>query len=223
MRIPVRFPAVLLLLLACALALCAPRPAAASEACPNEQLRTGYAASLPDCRGYERVSPPGVEPHFWWLSSSKNEGIEDSGTARAVHASVSGDGLAFAAVQPPAGSPSGGEDVLATRGVGGWSTRDMIPPQSTDYSIICLNAYIAAYSPDLSRSLLADGLGQPGSTNKQGDLRCGSDEPLLVAGEPQGFQNLFLGEGPEAPYQLVDTLATAPPGALPNDAWGALV
>ncbi len=59
MRTPVRFTplcAVLLLLLACALALCAPHPAAASEACPNEQLRTGYAASLPDCRGYERVS-----------------------------------------------------------------------------------------------------------------------------------------------------------------------
>ncbi len=74
---------------------------------------------------------------------------------------------------------------------GGRCERAAIPPQSTDYSIICLNAYIAAYSPDLSRSVLADGLGQPGSTNKQGDLRCGSDEPLLVAGEPQGFQNLF--------------------------------
>jgi hypothetical protein len=95
----------------------------------------------------------------------------------------------------------------------------MIPPQSTNNSVICRNAYIAAYSPDLANVVLGDGVGQAGSQVQKGVLRCGTDDPLLVSNEPPGFQNLFFAEREAGPYQLIDTLDQAPEGTVANDAW----
>src|SRR4029077_7380908 len=132
-------------------------------------------------------------------------------------ASVDGERLAYVANYPPAGSVSDGEYLVSSRAAGSWSTVEMIPPQSTEYSLVCKNAYIIAYSPDLSSSVLADGLGQTSdSTYGEGSLRCGTDEPSLVTGEPEGFQNLFL-RNTEAPsYQLLNL---TPAGLKPSDAW----
>lgn len=149
--------------------------AVAEEACPNAQLRTGYAAALPDCRGYERVSPPGVEPDFE-VSGPDTAVVPEGGYSRdgaardGVHGSVSGDRVAFSSIALPAGYPSDGEYLLSTRSSEGWSTREMIPPQSPDYSVLCQNAYIVAYSPDLSRSILGDGASQPGSADHEGSV-----------------------------------------------------
>jgi hypothetical protein len=177
-------------------------PAQASE-CPNEARRVEQRSTyLPDCRAYEMTSPPGLEP------SQRAENFSDGYTA-----SVSGERISFKTEQ---GQPSGstgsspGLYFLSTRGSEGWSTADLIPPQSTEIEHFC-NPYIAGYSSDLSKEVLADGKGwdgYPHSTDDGGFTNCGHDEPLLVAGEAQGAQNVFLhksGTPSEAGfYQLIN-------------------
>jgi hypothetical protein len=181
-------------------------PTQASEACSNEARRVEQRATyLPECRAYEMASPSGIEPA---PRTEANSGQRPSGFA----ASVGGDRIAFSSEQ---GQPAGPAAVpglyfLSTRGSNGWSTQGLIPLQSTETEHFC-NAYVAGYSPDLSREVLADGKGWTGYPHHQDDggfNNCGHDEPLLVTGEPQGAQNLFLHES-GAPseagfYQLVN-------------------
>ena len=175
---------------------------------------------MQDCRAYEAVSPPGSEPNFQFVGEAEvGDPRTGDGRAYQVQASVTGEGFSYVTVYPPPNSPSDGEYLRLTRGRDGWSFEQMIPPQSTSNSVICRTAYIAAYSPDLSKAVLADGVGQTGSPVRQGVDRCGTDDPALVSGEPRGFQNLFLGEREAGPYQLIDSLGQAPAGASPTDAW----
>jgi hypothetical protein len=181
------------------------QPASAAE-CPNEQFRTGPSAMLPDCRAYELVSPLGLEP----------SGEEAYGYA----ASVAGGRVAwYSKAGAPSGSVSYGPYFMSTRGSGGWSTQDVIPPQSTANGDFCYPSI--DYSPDLSKAVLADGWnwgeGYPklrGADN--GSSNCSHDEPELVPGEPHGAQNLFLRDDETGSYQLVSLT----PSELPaRDAW----
>jgi hypothetical protein len=171
------------------------------------------------------VSPVGVEPHFEYVGPGNRPNEPEAvsandGTARQTQAATSGNSLAFAAVQAPSGSPSAGEYVVASREADGWVTHEIIPPQSAQHDVLCLAAYPAAFTPDLSRWVLGDGVGQPGSHDKENQLNdCGRDDPSLVADEPEGFQNLFVTEDVAGPYQLVDPLSEAPSETAPRDAW----
>ncbi len=189
-----------------------PAPVLAEEACPNAQFRTGFSAGLPDCRAYELVSAPGSEPYFETFSQvgNVNEGSSVVGETMGAVASVSGDGIAYYSTAAPPGSPSDGPYFLSRRTPTGWSTEDLIPAHSPTSSDLCYNGYTPAYSPDLSKAILAVGWGQDEGHD------CGGDEPLLVAGEPQGFQNLFLRDNESASYQLIDS---TPVGTSPKDAW----
>jgi hypothetical protein len=187
-------------------------PASASaESCRNEQFRTGAAAALPDCRAYEVVSPQ---------MSSPDRGAE----LFANEASLGGERFAWdteSALYP--GSPTAGPEYLSTRTADGWSTQDMIPPQSAQTGICGNAAYIAAWAPDLSRSVLADGwnwTGYPLEPDDAGTANCGHDEPLLVEGEPQGAQNLFL-HASDAPAQagFYQLLNLTPPNLATRNAW----
>lgn len=192
---------------------------AAESACPNEARRAeqGVAGlALPDCRAYELVSAPGVEPFFESSGASEANYIEAGQRALGwpwalSEASVSGDRMAFFSVYAP-GSTGNTPFFLSTRGQAGWSTESTIPPQSTtNTGVTCYNAYPAVYSPDLSKWILADGEGQgPNEHN------CATDEPLLVPGEPQGFQNLFLRDNEAGSYQLINV---TPSAVAPRDAW----
>lgn len=189
---------------------------ASGAECQNSGLRTGYSAYLPDCRAYEFVSPPGIEPYFetTGLTGNITEPSDRSrGGAWGVEASTSGDRLGFFSTFAPSTSASGGGYYLSTRGPDGWSTATSIPPQSADNSgRTCFNAYPATYSPDLSTEVLADGQSQGEDSNED----CGADEPPLVANEPRGFQNLFLHASGSASYRLINV---TPSSITPNDAW----
>jgi hypothetical protein len=196
-------------------ALLAPAVAPAEETCANSNLRVGYAALLPDCRAYELVTPHGTEPDFESVDPSPTNvavGREMPGEARGVAAALDGEKLAYTSNFAPPGSPSDGSYYMASRGANGWSTQDLIPPQSPDYGLVCYSVYAVAFSPELSNAVLADGFGYQEGTS----IPCGTDEPALVPGEPRGYQNLFLRDNEAASYRLIDQ---TPAGVAPHNAW----
>lgn len=188
------------------------QPARASEGCVNEDRRVEQRATyLPDCRAYELVSPLQSEP--------------DPQSAHTVPVSLTGDRVGFFSEFGPPPSYTGGGPgfyFVSSRGPAGWSTQGEIPRQSTVTGLVCV-PYVAGYSADLSKTVLADGWnwsGYPQYPDDNGTDNCGHDEPLLLDGEPQGAQNIFLHES-EAPgeagfYQLLNL---TPPGLGARDAY----
>ncbi|HZE14982.1 MAG TPA: hypothetical protein VE197_04330, partial [Mycobacterium sp.] len=85
--------------------------------CPNQSLRSGASALLPDCRAYEQATPV-----------DKNGG-SIQGKAPIARASITGGAISF---ESPAGIPDGtGAQEFPTyigkRGVSGWSTVGLLP------------------------------------------------------------------------------------------------
>jgi hypothetical protein len=192
--------------------------AAASGGCPNEPLRTSFSAGLPECRAYELVSAAGSEPFFGTFGDPNGANIDGSspgvGYTKDAVAAITGERMAYFSNATPADSPTSGLYYMASRGSTGWSTKNLIPPHSTTTGDLCYNTYTPAYTPDLSGEILADGYSQL-THEGQPSRDCGHDEPLLVPGEPEGFQNLFVRLDETASYQLVDL---TPAGVSPNDA-----
>ena len=129
-----------------------------------------------------------------------------------IQASVTGDGFGWYSWFNPPDVASFGHYFLSTRGSSGWSSVGVIPPQSTEDAKLCL-PLIVLYSSDLSKGLLADGP-QPDVAGGT----CGSDDPPLAAGEPTGYQNLFVRDNASNTYQLVNV---TPPGVVPSTSGSA--
>lgn len=90
-------------------------PATAAAACPNESLRAGSSAQLPDCRAYEMVSP----------ADMNGNGVEQTYAVRG-----DGDALLYGTlniVGDEAKSSITGRWV-ATRDAAGWSSVSLNPP-----------------------------------------------------------------------------------------------
>jgi hypothetical protein len=180
----------------------------AQASCPNEPLRTGFSAALPDCRAYELVTPP----NEFSAQAAKVRCGNGSGecdiekTLRDVFAAPDGNRLAFSTKDVFPGSQSGGHDYLATRGSAGWSVADEIPPQN--YYVReepCTPLNPMAHSEDLSKFIFGAASGGI----------CGL-EPELIGGEPRGgTRNLYLRDNTDGTYQLIDI---TPLGATPADA-----
>jgi hypothetical protein len=165
----------------------------------------GVSGQLPDGRAYELVTP--ADKGGGALAPPEvGSGIEgEIYTVDGFQASVSGDGFAYWATTPFPGSREGGADeYLASRGAGGWSSQDLIPPQALTFGVVQFPE-VAAFSPDLSKMALEDG---PGNGK-------GQDSPPLVSGEPANNENLFLGDTGSGSYQLMDL---TPPGVNPSPA-----
>lgn len=185
------------------LALFAPSALAAS--CPNEAIRAeqGEAAlSLPECRAYEFVTP-GNRP---FVASTSNAPPEGS------RASLTGNGLAYYTRYPATGAERSGSRYLATRGPAGWLVEDVLPQDSPENAGLFNCEQALDFSSDLSRSLLSDGWnlaeeGKPGY--------CGESEEILALGAPRGYGNLYLREGSEGPYNLLNL---TPEGVSPANA-----
>lgn len=156
--------------------------------CPNEALRTGASAGLPDCRAYELVSP------------KDKGGFDAASRAAALPAQAEPDGEAIAyldraAFPGSAGSTPEFDAHLSTRGEDGWTTTELTPPKTNPGPP---GAYTLeyAFAEDLGSSIV--------------------DSPLqeLASGATPGMYNLFLRSG-SGEYSLVDTLPplVAPPGS----------
>jgi hypothetical protein len=172
------------------------KPAARSS-CPNEQLRTGFSANLPDCRAYELVTPPnkqGAVPDSPGEFNDVEKGFE------ANFAAVDGNRMSFKAENVFPGSKGTSEFYVASRSAGGWSSENMFPATNS-YGFECKFGAIQ-YSQDLSKAILSIGSGG----------ECGL-EPELVSGEPKGAGNLFVRDNTDGSYQLVNVTPPSVPAA----------
>jgi hypothetical protein len=196
-------------------------PTLASGSCPNEGIRgSQQSTALPDCRAYELVTPtvkdsgePEVEHGGFFLVPNM--------VGQAARAAENGGRFAWNSEYSLPGSSSAGLEYLSTRGEDGWSSGNVVPPQSTEGGVGCpFLVGVVAWSADLSQGVLADGDAQEpghGTTFAEQGFECGHDEPLLAADQPEGFmereglQNLFLQDEAAQSYALVNaTPITAP-------------
>jgi hypothetical protein len=169
-------------------------PAGAS-ACANEALRTGTAARLPDCRGYEMVTPlekgsadvapwqgrNGISPLLFEVHQGAAQGERFTFTSSTSFGDSGGAGFT--------------SQYLAQRGGGGWFTQGISPPRTA--------------SPIFTDSLLTDEFQGFSQDLCQGWLRHFSVAPLAEGGVPK-YLNLYRRENcAGSPSYL--PLTTAPP------------
>lgn len=179
--------------------------AVGAEPCPNEAIRgTQSATALPDCRAYELVSPPGGVPYMRGGANHLSIGAQ---------ASSLGGGIAWYSLYPLPGS-LGGQNNLSRRGPGGWTTESVIPSSSTRQNTNASCDPAMFFSSDLSMGVLLAGWGSVGGDGEPGEEGyCGSNDPSLVAGEPEGVQNIFVRDGATGAYSLVNASTVGGPPA----------
>jgi hypothetical protein len=134
--------------------------------CPNQAFRSGPAANLPDCRGYEMVSP--IDKNGGDLATLDPT---ISRQRRAYNqSSLDGGKLTFSAGTSFAGSLSARNinQYIAARGASGWTTQGIdaplgasINPGSQLYTFETWRNAFRLFTPDLSTAWFNDQNGTP--------------------------------------------------------------
>ena len=186
---------------------------AGAAGCPNEQFRTGRAASLPDCRAYELVTPPEI---------ARTGGVMlfEGGLDRAL---VSDDGeqprLALDAKGVFIGpNPTvNGTHAVFSRGSSGWQIQSLALPAMANDTIVP-----ELFSPDLSQVGLAffNVLGGRGSVELSETLAIGKagNPNATVASIPGSTGSSLVGANqgtPSAPAFSDVVFASEDHGLLP--------
>lgn len=90
----------------------------AQASCPNEAVRVGAGANLPDCRGYELISP-----------ADKNGGLVPGATFLAGPISDDGQQVFFGSANAFGDASQGAVNLQrADRGTSGWASMGLVPP-----------------------------------------------------------------------------------------------
>jgi hypothetical protein len=184
-----RFGLVCLCVLGLAAFLGSGAPSAGAQACPNEALRQGPSANLPDCRAYELVSPPEKEGY-------EVDNILKNQVAPAPWASPDGGAVAWSTERGGFGEiPSNGATsvFLSRRGAADWGTEGISPPLGV-YTFIIAALNYPGFSEDLSKMVFAGGW-----------------KPPLTPDASDGTANLYLRDNSNGSFRLLSV------GAPPNE------
>jgi hypothetical protein len=161
-----------------------------NTSCPNQALRSGASASLPDCRAYEMVSP---------VDKAGGDVDVAAPQAQLEQSSTSGDGFTYSsntAFAEPKSAPFTSQYLAERDPVTGWSSKSISAPQE---GLVELDAggyaQIASlfkiFSPDLSTAW-----------NET------LNEPVLAPGAVAGYANLYRRDNSgEGSYQACTTAA----------------
>jgi hypothetical protein len=182
---------------------------AGQAACPNEPLRSGFSARLPDCRAYELVTPP--------VTTSSQFDARPN-TVYSSTAAADGEALTLYTQEPRPGAPAAGEEYVATRGADGWLAEDIMPLESYD-GVGCMEYQpVFAYSEQLAREVMLSGGGSRASASggsHEDPESCNPEGRQVVSGEPVGYENLLVRDNATGTYRLVNV---TPSGVTPADA-----
>jgi hypothetical protein len=160
--------------------------ASAAEACPNEALRVGPSAYLPDCRAYELVSPPEMEGVGVVSSTFFGFDYPTISSQDGQRASFETYG-AFGEEQVGSGVAS---FYLSRRGGSGWSSESLNSPLDP---IPSLAAYlIEGFTEDLEKAYFISGW-----------------EPPLTPEASPNSSNTYLRDNSNGSYRLISLGAEA--------------
>lgn len=203
-----RLPAVTLAVAALGLV-----PAVASaDSCPNAAFRAGPAASLPDCRAYELVSPPDTNNYDLLFG---DDAVGAAGTAITYHS-----------LGVFANNPGGAvfNQYVSTRGESGWSTQGISFLAAPSGDAANFDLY-QGFTADLSQGVILAGDppldgATPGTANLYRRSADGSVQ-LITPGEPAGqfqYPNFAGGSADYSVLAFEDNNALTP-GAGSNNVY----
>ncbi|HWM54868.1 MAG TPA: hypothetical protein VNO20_05725 [Solirubrobacterales bacterium] len=176
-----------------------PEPAAPKTDCPNQALRTGPSAALPDCRAYELVSP-----------LEKDGGINVGAWEAENFNQAAPEGGAFSysskhAFADPASSDWTSQYLAKRDPAAGWQSRSLNPPRFglSHYNFARQMPHMQGLSEDLCLAFFVNETENPVAAGDQAGY------PDLYrrrnCEEPQGFETLTIAPPKNPPANKVDT------------------